>query len=68
MISYLIEKSTDPGNLVLDTFGGSCSTAIACKQTNRDCIVFEIEADYCSNGRENLEGTSKRMFGMGNLL
>lgn len=68
LISYLIEKSTDPGDLVLDTFGGSCSTAIASKQTNRNCIVFEIEADYCINGRKNLAGTSKRLFGIHNYL
>jgi len=68
LISYLIEKSTTPGDLVLDTFGGSCATAIASKQTNRNCIVFEIEADYCNNGRKNLASASPRLFGMDNYL
>ncbi len=62
LISYLIEKSTEPSNLVLNTFGGSCSTAIASKQTVRNCIVFEIELGYCANGQRRLTNTSERLF------
>jgi len=32
---------------VLDLFGGSGSTLIACEQTGRRCYVMEIDALYC---------------------
>lgn len=62
LISYLIEKSSDKGDLVLDTFGGSCGTAIASRQLERNCYCFEIEADYCKVARERLFATSLSLF------
>ena len=35
------------GKLVLDLFGGSGSTLIACEQTNRICYMMEIDPRYC---------------------
>ena len=46
LISYLIEKSSNKGDLVLDTFAGSCTTAIASRQKDRSCICFEIDKQY----------------------
>ena len=40
--------TTNPGDLVLDPFMGSGTTAVACKELNRHYIGFEISADYCS--------------------
>lgn len=34
-------------NTVLDLFGGSGSTLIACEKTNRDCYMMEFEPHYC---------------------
>jgi len=62
LISYLIEKSSNKGDLVLDTFGGSCGTAIASRQLERNCYCFEIEADYCKVARERLFATSLSLF------
>ncbi len=62
LISYLIEKSTNKGDLVLDTFGGSCSTAIASKQTGRSCICFEIDKEYCTIANKRLMSTSEKLF------
>lgn len=62
LISYLIEKSSNKGDLVLDTFGGSCVTAIASRQLERNCYCFEIEADYCKVARERLFATSLSLF------
>lgn len=42
----LIEYNS--GNNVLDLFGGSGSTLIACEQTNRKCYMMEIDEYYCS--------------------
>jgi site-specific DNA-methyltransferase (adenine-specific) len=62
LISYLIEKSSNKGDLVLDTFAGSCVTAIASRQKDRNCICFEIDKDYCKNGEKVLFGTSQSLF------
>lgn len=62
LISYLIEKSSKKGDLVLDTFGGSCGTAIASRQLERNCYCFEIESDYCKVARERLFATSLSLF------
>ena len=34
-------------NTVLDLFGGSGSTLIACEKTNRSCYMMEFEPHYC---------------------
>lgn len=35
------------GNRVLDLFGGSGSTLIACEKTNRQCFMMELDPHYC---------------------
>lgn len=42
------------GDVVLDPFVGSGSTAIACKQTERNFIGFEINQKYCELARSRL--------------
>ena len=42
-----IQYSSRPGKNVLDPFGGSGSTLIACEETGRRCFVIEIDALYC---------------------
>lgn len=44
---YLIKNSTLKGEVVIDTFGGSGSTLIACEQTNRKCRMMELDPKYC---------------------
>ena len=41
-----IEDSTDPGAVVLDTFIGSGTTALACLRTGRRFIGFELDEKY----------------------
>ena len=43
MIAYALNKSSKKGDVVLDCFGGSGSTLIACEQNNRNCYVMELE-------------------------
>ena len=33
---------------MLDVFGGSGSTLIACEQTNRQCRMMELDEHYCT--------------------
>ena len=43
-----ILSTTEHGDIVLDCFGGSGSTLIACEQLNRKCYVMELDPHYCS--------------------
>lgn len=47
MIAYQICNNTLPGAVVLDPFGGSGTTLIACEQTGRCCRMLEIDPHYC---------------------
>jgi DNA modification methylase len=42
-----IQYSSRPGEHVLDLFGGSGSTLIACEQTGRKAFLMELDAPYC---------------------
>lgn len=46
IIKNLIINSSNEGDIVLDPFIGSGTTAIACKETNRHYIGFEINKNY----------------------
>ena len=47
LIAYPIMNSTMTGNRVLDPFGGSGSTLIACQQTGRECFTVELDEKFC---------------------
>ena len=47
IIQPCIEVCTDSKNLVVDLFGGSGSTLIACEKTNRKCYMMELDPVYC---------------------
>ena len=42
-----IHNSSKKGDVVLDFFGGSGSTLIACEQLNRKCYTVELDPHYC---------------------
>lgn len=46
LIARAIEDSTEPGDVVLDTFMGSGTTAVACIKTGRSYIGFELDEQY----------------------
>lgn len=47
LLAHLIENSSKSGDIVLDLFGGSGSTLIACEQLKRKCRMVELDAHYC---------------------
>lgn len=46
LIAKFIEDSTEPGAVILDTFMGSGTTAVACLRTGRSFIGFELDEGY----------------------
>jgi len=46
LIVKMIEDSTEPGGVILDTFMGSGTTAVACLRTGRSFIGFELDEKY----------------------
>ena len=48
LCSRAIHASSREGEIVLDVFGGSGSTLIACEQLNRKCYMCEVSEHYCS--------------------
>jgi DNA modification methylase len=47
LVAYPILNSTMTGCIVLDPFGGSGSTLIACEQTGRICHTVELDEKFC---------------------
>lgn len=47
MVAYAIENSSKQGQIVIDLFGGSGSTLIACEKTNRQARLMELDPKYC---------------------
>lgn len=47
LCSRAIKSSSREGETVLDVFGGSGSTLIACEQLNRKCYCMELEPKWC---------------------
>lgn len=47
LISYQIKNSSQKNDIVLDLFGGSGTTLIACEQLNRICYTMELDEKYC---------------------
>ena len=48
LLSYPISNSTQENGIVIDTFGGSGSTMMACDQMNRICYMMELDEKYAS--------------------
>lgn len=46
LMACAIEHTTNKGEIVLDVFGGSGSTLIACEQLNRKCYMCELDPKY----------------------
>lgn len=48
LLSYPIGNSTQENTVVIDTFGGSGSTLMACEKMNRICYTMELDEKYAS--------------------
>jgi DNA modification methylase len=52
--TWFIKLFTDSGDMVLDPFIGSGTTAVAAKQMGRKYVGIDIDEEYCHIARERL--------------
>ncbi len=65
LVAYPILNSSMTGCIVLDPFGGSGSTLIACEQTGRICYTVELDEKFCDvivNRSIELKGSAADVF------
>lgn len=55
LFEYLIKTYTNQGEIVLDNCMGSGTTAIACINTGRNYIGFELDKHYCDIANERIQ-------------
>ena len=55
LMEYLIKTYTDEGALVLDNCMGSGSTGVACVNTNRDFIGYELDENYFTMAQNRIQ-------------
>ena len=56
VLRYFIELCTNTNDTVLDTFAGSGSTGIACKETNRKYVLIERDTKMFSLMKKKFDG------------
>jgi len=54
LFEYLIKTYTNEGEIVLDNTAGSCTTALAAKNTNRKWVCIEKEEKYCEISKKRI--------------
>ena len=57
LLARMIEDSTEPGAVVLDTFMGSGTTAVACLRSGRNFIGFELDGQYHAIAQQRIAET-----------
>lgn len=60
LLEWLIKTYSNENDTILDFAAGSMSTAIACINTNRNCIVIEKDEEYFSIGEKRVQQHSKQ--------
>ena len=61
LIKYLVTLVTPPDGVCFDPFMGSGTTAIACINTNRNYIGFEIDKDYYNLAQKRIDGVKSQI-------
>ena len=56
VVEHLVTCITPENGIVLDGFGGSGTTAVAAKNTNRNFICFETSEPFCEIAKKRLKG------------
>ena len=59
VMEWFINRLSNEGDLILDPFMGSCSTGVACMNTNRKFIGIELDEKYFDISKERIAGGIK---------
>ena len=62
IIERLIENSSKEGDIILDPFMGSGTTAVAAKRLNRQYIGYELNKKYCEVANQRIEEENFKLF------
>ncbi len=62
LIERIIKVSTNPGDIVLDPFMGSGTTAVVAKKLGRKYVGFEIEEEYIEIAKRRLAEEDEKLF------
>lgn len=65
ILERMILSSSDRGEVVLDPYGGSMSTADAAMRTGRRWIMGELDGDHCGNGLKRLSDLREELLAEG---
>ena len=57
VIGFFIRNHSDPGDLILDPFAGSLTTAVVARKLGRRCIAIELEERWIEIGIKRLQQT-----------
>lgn len=60
IMQRIVLACSNPGDLVLDPFGGTFSTGVAAVTLGRDFHGFDISSKYCGRGRKRLSEVTKK--------
>ncbi len=59
LLAKIILASTNPGDLILDPFAGSGTTAVTAKKLGRDFVAIESDEQYCLIAQKRLDLAEK---------
>ena len=59
LLAKVILASTNHGDMILDPFAGSGTTAVAAKKLGRDFVAIEADEDYCLIAQKRIELAAK---------
>ncbi len=62
LFSYILRDYTKEGDLIFDPYLGSGTTAVACKELNRNYIGIEISQKYCDIAEKRIKSISNKLF------
>ena len=60
-IPKLLCDRLDSGSSVLDPYGGSFTTALACQERDQQCTIIELHTEYCQLGLSRVSETNKQL-------